>query len=244
MESKPIDITLASTILPREIWQRIQVIRTRFMDEMRCGPHMTFVEPFVPKGKFLYNLLHPKYLRNTLVEEIPLAAALLKEEFKNFPPFKVKFTKFNYFVFPKSSVLYLEPECEPINAIQLMKSKLIQLFPNCNDRAKRSGEYVPHLSLARFKNEEECKKYKVLLEEKWETVEYTVKEIYLLWRTTINPTEVQYVVPLGNDVTPPHYGPLSKKNDNSKLERTVVILSLPRKLSDSDLMEMLTKVFR
>ena len=187
-----------------------------------------------------------KYLRNTPlnfnIEHLADAAALIREELKDFPPIKVKLAKFSYFVFPKSCMLFLDPETEPADAIQTLSERMLKLFPQCNDTIKRSGKFVPHISIGRFKNERDCMNYKHQLEKKWQPLEFTLKEIYLLYRNGIDPFEVQHVVSLGSDVTPSYFGPSSRKNDENKTERTVVICSLPKGLKDSELMDLMNQV--
>lgn len=45
--------TVINLIPPRELWDAIQSIRTLYIDNARCGPHISFVDPFVTVGKSL-----------------------------------------------------------------------------------------------------------------------------------------------------------------------------------------------
>eukprot|EP01125_Pyxidicula_operculata_P013036 TRINITY_DN4303_c0_g1_i1.p1 TRINITY_DN4303_c0_g1~~TRINITY_DN4303_c0_g1_i1.p1 ORF type:complete len:333 (-),score=60.37 TRINITY_DN4303_c0_g1_i1:59-1057(-) len=213
-------------IPPREVWHYSQLTRAKNLPNQRCGPHFSFVDPFVEE------------------QHLGEAAELLKPVLKNIKPFKVILNKLNYFVNKTSCMLYAEPEFDPPTGLQDLLDAITQVFPHCNDQTKKSknGKYVAHLSLSRFKDEKELLENKPQFEKDWAPHEFLVKEIYLLNRKGHDPFEVTHVIPLGDDTTPAYFGlgsPASKEDDESKEGRTVVVCGLPRGTTDDMLMKML-----
>lgn len=88
-------------MVSREAWDAIQTIRTNFVFDARCGPHISFIDPFVLENYY---------------ED---AAGLLKEALAQFEPFTIRLANFNYFEHsPKSATLWLQPECQPPDALK------------------------------------------------------------------------------------------------------------------------------
>eukprot|EP01124_Arcella_intermedia_P016084 TRINITY_DN2261_c0_g1_i1.p1 TRINITY_DN2261_c0_g1~~TRINITY_DN2261_c0_g1_i1.p1 ORF type:complete len:886 (-),score=277.32 TRINITY_DN2261_c0_g1_i1:3-2660(-) len=208
---------------PRKCWDQIQSIRTLTLPNQRCGPHFSFIEPFV---------VLPQYER---------AAEILREVLRTVRPFTVTLKKLNYFSMKGSCMLYLEPEFEPKDGIFSLLSAVLSVFPHCSDQLK-NGKFVPHMSIARFKKESELLSAKTIIERSWQPVMFTVKELYLLSRVEGDPFEVKYVIPLGNDTTSPYFGPGSPESnmsDESQLGRTVLVAGLPAGTNTEELKKIM-----
>jgi 2'-5' RNA ligase len=216
-------------IPPRDVWGPIQSLRTAFIPDARCGPHFSFLDPFVTLKHF------------------PDAAKLLTEELSTFKPFKVYLNKLNYFIHSQTISLFLEPITEPPNAIEDLLERCLKIFPQCNDTVLRSktGKYQPHMTIAKFTSEEQLHTEMAKLRENWNPISFEVKELYFLHRYEGNPFEVRHVIPLGPDITPPFFGPGSPGSPGStesednydanilQLSRTCLICSLPPGINEA-----------
>lgn len=133
MKKCPTSNSVINIIPPRELWDSIQNIRTIFIAEARCGPHISFIDPFV------------------LPEHFPEAAELLRSALSHLEPFTMKMNKLNYFVHKSSATLYLDPEFEPVDALQNLLQTIVRIFPQCDDTIKKSktGIFIPHISIAK-----------------------------------------------------------------------------------------------
>eukprot|EP00027_Filamoeba_sp_ATCC50430_P005154 CAMPEP_0168551570 /NCGR_PEP_ID=MMETSP0413-20121227/6243_1 /TAXON_ID=136452 /ORGANISM="Filamoeba nolandi, Strain NC-AS-23-1" /LENGTH=388 /DNA_ID=CAMNT_0008582105 /DNA_START=50 /DNA_END=1212 /DNA_ORIENTATION=+ len=222
----PTSHCVINIVPPRDQWDAIQRIRTLYVPDCRCGPHITFIDPFIE------------------LEYFPQAAAIMQEALKNFPPFQIKFDKFNYFVHNKSATLYLEPETEDPNVLQNLMQEVLKVFPQCNDSVKRGKGtgYVPHLSIAKFPSEESLKQHLNQIKQNWQPISFLCTELYILNRVQGDPFEVKHIVKLGGDTSPSHFGP-SSGEDNSQLRRTLLIAGFPRNklLRDHNLTDFMEK---
>jgi 2'-5' RNA ligase len=192
----------------------MQGIRTKWLQQIRCGPHFSLLDPFV------------------MPDELDTAKTILIDAFKDIQPFTMVLERINYFTHSKKVMMYLEPRVIPENALNELFKATLNLFPMCNDQVKKgSGEYVPHMSLGRFKKSEAIR-IKLELEKNLSPVIFQVKELYIAHRRDKDPFEVIHIVPLGANATKPHFGPGSVPED-SLVARTVVMSGFPQKcLSD------------
>jgi 2'-5' RNA ligase len=205
-------------IPPRELWAQVQSVRTQYIPDARCGPHISFIDPFV------------------LPHHYPEAAKLLREALADFPPFQVRLAKFGHFIHSKSATLFLEPEFDPPSAVDVLLERILSVFPQCDDTVKKGkGKFVAHVSVAKCKNENELKRLQAKLEQNYNPISFTLKEIYLLHRHGTDPFEVKEVVHLGPEGshTPPHFGPGSPgdvhtSEEHTPLGRSLVVCGLPR----------------
>jgi len=210
--------SVINIVPPREIWGPIQSLRTRFVPDARCGPHFSFLDPFV------------------LQKHYPEAAKILKEELSTFTPFTVHLNNFDYFIHSRTVSLFLEPTTEPPNGFHELLERCLKVFPQCNDLVLRSksGKYHPHMTIAKFDSEEKMKEELEKLKAIWSPVKFTVKELYFLSRIGGNPFEVQYVIPLGPNVTAPFFGPGSfgskeyHASSECRLSRSCVVCNIPQ----------------
>jgi len=196
---------------PRSTWSQMQSYRNNYTKDARCGPHFSFVDPFVT------------------VDNYPEAAKLLTEKLCDFPPFQVRLSNFGSFHFPKSSALYLEPEFDPPNALHELLKKIAEVFPQCNDQVlkSKSGVYVPHMTIGSFKSKGELERVLAGIKAEWVPITFTVQEIYLLNRVGTDPFEATSIVPLQGSFVP-HFGPgcLDELQD-FKANRTIVVMGIP-----------------
>jgi hypothetical protein len=110
-------------IPPRDLWPQIQKIRNKSMANMRCGPHFSFVEPFV------------------IVDHYPEASRLLTAALRETPSFVVHLECFSQFIFKSSAVLFLEPRIEPEGALHHLLDVITKLFPQCTDQIEKAPDH-------------------------------------------------------------------------------------------------------
>ena len=70
----PTSHCVINIVPPRDLWD---AFRPLYVADCRCGPHITFTDPFVE------------------VEFYPQAASLLEEALKDFPPFQIKYASWS-----------------------------------------------------------------------------------------------------------------------------------------------------
>lgn len=85
------------------------------------------------------------------------------------------------------------------------------------------------------------KDFKLQIEKNWQPIEFVVKEIYLLSRPGSDPFEIKEVVQLGTTPSLWHFGPKSIRGDESQVERSVVVVGLPKSFTDNQLLELFSK---
>lgn len=217
LEKSPDSLCVVNIIPPRDIWEAIQPIRNKYTANARCGPHITFIDPFV------------------LSHQYSEAKSILEDAFAHLAPFEVKLDKLNFFKHKTSSTLFVEPSA-PSGAFDELIRLAAEAFPQCRDQLDKGagGKWVPHLSLGNFKNHAELLKVKAELEANWKPLSFTLKEVYLLNRPGPDPFEVVQVAHLGRDATAPHFGPGSVYSEE-KVGRTLVVAPLPKQATNDDI---------
>jgi len=172
---------------PPNLWPPIQAIRSKHdKSYVRWLPHINLLFPFIHNNEF---------------EKV---INVVKEEFKKFPPFKVRFAGFNYF---HHGTLYLQPTAEPADALIKLQGILEQLFPGYNELSTKSPQgFTPHLSVGQFPKNQ-LKKFVDQFQATWAPIEFEVSEIYVISRDGDVPFKVRYVIPLGSDISPQHIKP-------------------------------------
>lgn len=217
-------------IPPRETWAEIQSVRTQYIADARCGPHLSFIDPFL------------------LPHFYPEAARLLGEALADMPPIEVRLAKFGHFKHAKSATLFLEPEFNPPDAMDDLLARIMAVFPQCDDTVKRGqGKFVAHVSVAKCKNEQQLRSVQAKLEASFRPISFTLKEIYLLHRKGTNPFEVKEVVHFGppGEHTPPHFGPdspgdLLTAEQHHPIGRSLVVCGLPNNCTTAQLSALFT----
>ena len=113
-------------IPPRELWDPIQAIR-RVHDAHfhRWMPHVTLLFPFLP------------------AEQFAEAEPDLETACRGVAPFRVTLARFDYFPGPRTA--WLAPE--PAEGVKALQAALQARFPECDEVARFSGGYRPHLSV-------------------------------------------------------------------------------------------------
>jgi hypothetical protein len=71
LRKNPNSTSVINLVPPREVWPEIQSIRTVTTAEARCGPHLSFFDPFI------------------VPEHLPQAATLLEKALQNIQPFTI-----------------------------------------------------------------------------------------------------------------------------------------------------------
>jgi len=207
--------TVLNVTVPREHWDQIQFVRSLNCSDLRCGPHITFGDPFVAS----------KYLES--------AANELTEELSGFKPFQLSLEDFAYFIHSKKSVtVYLVSKADPPDALTKLMNHVLKRFPQCTHNI-RNGLFTPHISIGKFNSVEEADQIIQDLKKIWKPVTFLLKEMQIIERISIDPFEIKFTVPLGIP-TAPYFGFGSIKGDGSVLERSVVMAGLPRYLTNED----------
>jgi len=217
--------TVINLVPPRELWPQSQQIRNRSLPHQRCGPHLSFLDPFI------------------IEEQFPRVVELITPVLAQVKPFTVKLQHLNYFKHKTSAMLFVEPTFDPPNGLNSLLNALLEVFPQCNDQIKKSsdGQYKPHLSLARFRNEAALLPEKQNIARQWKPQTWVVDEVYLLARKGPDLFVVKHAIPLGGKTTAPHFGLGSlgsAEGDESQMGRTLVACGLPPNCTRDLLMEL------
>jgi 2'-5' RNA ligase len=113
----------------------------------------------------------------------------LEDATRSIAPFRCTLETCGTFGGTKRGVLFLHPRSyhdqqnkdtgiEPLIELQ---SKLIQKFPECTDQLKH-GSFTPHITLSHFTSIDEALEGQKVVEEWWQSIEFSVTEIYCLIR--------------------------------------------------------------
>ena len=100
----------------------MQKIRMAYLPNQRCGPHFSFVDPFVT------------------VDHYTEAAQLLTEALKDVEAFTVTFENFSQFVFKSSAMFFAEPTIEPAGALHELLDAITKVFPHCTDQIDKAAD--------------------------------------------------------------------------------------------------------
>jgi hypothetical protein len=71
LRKNPNSSSVINLVPPREIWPQMQSIRTTNTVEAKCGPHISFIDPFI------------------VPEQLEQAATLLEKALQNIEPFTI-----------------------------------------------------------------------------------------------------------------------------------------------------------
>eukprot|EP01090_Pellita_catalonica_P001246 TRINITY_DN10949_c0_g1_i2.p1 TRINITY_DN10949_c0_g1~~TRINITY_DN10949_c0_g1_i2.p1 ORF type:complete len:409 (+),score=62.26 TRINITY_DN10949_c0_g1_i2:64-1290(+) len=124
---------------PRCLWSNVTQVKKYYFRQMRAGPHISFVDPFI----------EDKYYDKVIKS--------LQDAFADFEPFKITIAKLGYFG-GNVKVIYGDPQTTPANAFARMYQKILQIVPQCNDQITRFNrapwkftDFSPHLSIAKVR---------------------------------------------------------------------------------------------
>ena len=202
MTKSPNSQSVINIVLPRELWEPIQQVRTQYVKDARCGiifysflklklislllfvsflgPHFSLVEPFVM----------PVHYKE--------ASKLLREALCKVQPFDITLEYFDFIAHAKSSSLILSGAHEQIR--NLVKEILL-VFPQCSDLLCRAGgnslrgrweaeNFLPHVTLRKYGNKLKASRVAYKLNSNWKPITFKLKEIYILHRVAGDPFEV------------------------------------------------------
>ena len=211
-------------LVPRELWAHLQTPRTETTPDQRCGPHVSFVDPFVEHAHF------------------PIASLVLRQGLARFPPFRVHLDEFGSFEFAKSATAFAIPRTDPPGALEDLSLELLRLFPQCHDTRKRTGRLVPHISLAKFRTAAQCREWMASAPSLIPPSSFVVSELHLLHRRGGDPFQVAEAVPLGSllpiPVATPSFG-RGSLGAGHPLLRSAFIGGLPKRVAEEHCPELL-----
>ena len=103
--------------------------------------------------------------------------------------------------------MWIEPESEPKGGLEKLQAAIESCFPYCDHQSTISEKgFNPHLSVGQWKKVKDLEKKMEEFQENFKSVEFEVKEFYLISRFGEQPFDFRYVVPLQpNDESPPHF---------------------------------------
>eukprot|EP00755_Sulcionema_specki_P018017 Sspe_Gene.65810::Locus_38908_Transcript_4_7_Confidence_0.364_Length_1448::g.65810::m.65810 len=207
MTKSPNSESVINIVLPRELWGGLQMMRSSILDNQRCGPHLSFIDPFV------------------LPEFHAEAAELLRRALAGLKPFRMTLNKFGHFKHGAQSSLFVDPEIDPPDALENLIQTILEIFPQCNDTVLRSGKFIPHFTVAKVPSNTLSR-----VQKEWEPrlglpIEFTVREVYVLHRRGGDPFHVEHAIPLGEATQPPEFG---NPNESHRAACTVFLAGFPK----------------
>lgn len=151
-------------IPPEEKWLPIQEIRLKYDRQIsRWMPHITLLYPFRPQNEY-----------RTLEKEFT-------EKCKSIEPFEITLNEFHYFNHGKQRyTLWLKPE--PVQFIQYLQSKILEIVPDCNDVNKYKKGFNPHLSVGQIRGKDKLLRIIKNIEDNWKEIKFLLSEIYFISR--------------------------------------------------------------
>eukprot|EP01012_Entosiphon_sulcatum_P002183 TRINITY_DN10430_c0_g1_i1.p1 TRINITY_DN10430_c0_g1~~TRINITY_DN10430_c0_g1_i1.p1 ORF type:complete len:345 (-),score=33.04 TRINITY_DN10430_c0_g1_i1:19-1026(-) len=237
---------------PRQLWHTVQPMRTESCPNLRLGPHITLLDPFV------------------IPEAFPQAAENLQHHLAEFPPFTVTLRRVDQFTRRREAWVILRVESEPEGALLDLHRRLCELFPQCAHRVAPDSEcgeqdaddlgettdgtplFIPHLSIGKVAigNADADRRFRSKLEA-FTGLSFTVNELYLAHRGREEPFSAHAAVALGRHARPssPIYGPgalsdggASGDEHDRRIARSVVLCGLPAEVSEAQIREGIEEV--
>src|SRR5205823_452259 len=143
----------------------------------RWMPHINFLYPFYPAGRFKETLPH-------------LVAACA-----NITPFVVTLAEFQLFQHPsRKATLWLAPE--PKEDLVRVQAALQATCPDCDDLSRFAAGFTPHLSVGQANSPEEALRLLEAWQRTWEPIRFEVSAVALLRRGPETPFKVVEWSPL------------------------------------------------
>lgn len=156
-------VRTAVVMIPPEVcWAPIQALR-QYYDRhyRRWMPHITLLYPYRPITAF-----------KTAVPQMARACRPLT-------PFDVRLARFDFFTHERSATIYLA--AEPAATIRNLHQALQAAAPDCDDTARFSSGFTPHLSVAQAPRRE-AEKLSAQWQSDWQPMVFTVTHIHVVWR--------------------------------------------------------------
>jgi hypothetical protein len=145
----------------------------------------------------------------------------LKAAVTDVPSFRVRLSRLDMFVHPKSCTIILEPESEPSNALSQVQKRIETIFPHCAVQTQRGDDatFHAHCSMGQTKNKSSASTLIDQYQSNWDTIEFTVDQLVVLTRkpkwsgdTSEDGPEdsfhVTYTIPLGTSPLIAHQPPI------------------------------------
>lgn len=167
-------------IPPREAWPAIQAIRREHdRAAARWMPHVSLLYGFAPGP------------------ELAAAARIVGEVVGQMPRFRVTLERLRSFARKGGATVWLEPRCEPPDALVRLQAALFERFPWCDEQSRKSPRgFVPHLTVAQLR-EPDAEATLARWQAAWRPVSFTVDALAVIHRGQEGPFSVQHVVELG-----------------------------------------------
>ncbi|KAJ5078826.1 hypothetical protein M0811_04549 [Anaeramoeba ignava] len=160
--------------------ESIQKIRKKHdKNFIRWMPHINLFFPWVPEEEFT------KYNEK------------LQKAISEIEPFKIEFNKFGYFQHGNSCTMWLEPETENNNIIELQK-KMVEAFPEFNElNTKSENGFTAHLTLGQWRNQNAVQRAIGSYKKDWKPLSFYIEHVNVISRGDKTPFKVKYQVKLG-----------------------------------------------
>ena len=151
-------------IPPQEKWSTIQEIRKKYDRQInRWMPHITLLYPFRSSDE--YHAIEKKFI--TIC--------------KNIESFEITLKNFHYFNHGKQRyTLWLRPE--PVELIEDLQSKILEIVPDCNDVNKYKNGFNPHLSVGQITGKNMLVDLREKLHKNWTTLKFHLNSIFFISR--------------------------------------------------------------
>ncbi|KAJ9472559.1 hypothetical protein DIPPA_06871 [Diplonema papillatum] len=182
--------TVAVALVPREAWQHIARLGGKHRHNIRCGPHVTLVDPLIADS------LLPSLAREAARE---IADAGVR-------PFEVVLREFGMFTHAGDrATVWLRPEVvdAPEDALASSQKLLHDLVPLCT--ASTVGKpFCPHVTVARFESTADARKAILAYQATWRPFSFVVDEFALLTRHRNDPYTVAALIPFPSSAPRAH----------------------------------------
>lgn len=154
--------TAVVIIPPGDLWEPIQALRQQYDRHFRRWmPHITLLYPFRPPVSF-----------HQVTPLLAGACRLIK-------PFEVQLCRFDFFRHSRrNATCYLAPQ--PAGPLIALHQRLLSTVPDCDDVARFTGGFVPHLSLGQTSRNAAtlCHRWQA----SWKPLSFTLEQVHVIWR--------------------------------------------------------------
>lgn len=178
--SKPTHHSAVVVVPPRATWAAIEAIRREHDPAAaRWMPHVNLLYGFVPAAA------------------LARAGRAIEAIVAELPPFRVTLERFRWFRRHGDATVWLEPRCEPPDALVRLQAALFAGFPQCDEQSGKSPRgFTPHLTVGRLR-EPDVEATVARWQAQWVPISFIVDAIALIHRDERGPFAVHRVVELG-----------------------------------------------
>eukprot|EP01006_Ploeotia_vitrea_P031237 TRINITY_DN63559_c0_g1_i2.p1 TRINITY_DN63559_c0_g1~~TRINITY_DN63559_c0_g1_i2.p1 ORF type:complete len:274 (+),score=13.70 TRINITY_DN63559_c0_g1_i2:30-851(+) len=217
------DATVLVAMPPRNFWPPLTAIRCHHLHNVRCGPHITLLDPFVAPSHFSSAA---DYIKPRLLQAVG-------------GPFNVTLSKLQFFQHSaEHQTVWIQPDSED-DKLSKLQAVLYKGFPQCDDVNTMSNKgFTAHLSIAKFYNLAETKSALLQLQRIWKPITWELTEIYMAHRLDNDTFQVLQAVSLV-PVEQPQFGPAWQPGDNQEDLRLACSLFVGHLNHDEDTVEAL-----